>query len=214
MTPATVTQLLIILLFVVPGFVYQAIRISVRGRLPLDIELSTRLVRAIVASAIFALIYLIALGDVLVDAAYGRGLAFEHPRVGAGMAFVLGILLPAAAAVAPPMTPRWRWLSRLRSKLPEVASYDPTPTAWDKTFQSREACFVRVLNAEGQWIGGYYGENSYATSYPESPELFLERAFEVFDDGTFGSEVPGTMGVLINCREIQLLQVVENSEGA
>ena len=41
MPPKSVTGLLILLLFVIPGFVYQAVRISVRGRLPFDLELST-----------------------------------------------------------------------------------------------------------------------------------------------------------------------------
>lgn len=213
LTPATVTQLLIILLFVVPGFVYQAVRISVRGRLPMDVELSTRLVRAIVSSAIFALLYVIALGGVLVDAAHGEGTAFEQPRLGALGALVLGIAIPALSAVLPSLAPRTEWLQRLWSKVPEVATYDPTPTAWDKAFQARGPCFIRVLNKDGRWIGGYYGPGSYATSYPEDPEVFLEQAFEISDDGTFGEVVHGTSGVLINCREIQLLQVVELSEG-
>lgn len=206
MGPTSVTQLLLLLLFVVPGFVYQAVRISVRGRLPLDIELSTRIVRAIVSSGIFALVYLAIVGQDLVDAAHGTGYGFEHPRAGALVALLGGIVIPALLALV--RVPNWNWLQRIGARLPQVTKYDPTPTAWDKTFQSIGECFIRVLNKEGRWVAGYYGPSSYATSYPEPHQLFLERAFHVGDDGTIGEEIDGSQGVLIDCVGIQLLQVV------
>lgn len=55
--PSTTQQLLITLLLVIPGFVYQQVRIRFRGRLPSDIELTSRLLRAIATSTIFALAY-------------------------------------------------------------------------------------------------------------------------------------------------------------
>lgn len=206
MGPSSVTQLLLLLLFVVPGFVYQAVRISVRGRLPLDIELSTRIVRAIVSSGIFALVYLVILGEHLVDAAQGLGFGFEHPRVGALLALLGGIIIPAVLALL--RVPDWEWLARLSARLPQVTKYDPTPTAWDQAFQNIGECFIRVLNNDNRWIAGYYGPGSYATSYPEPHQLFLEKAFHVSDDGTIGEEIDATQGVFVDCTEIQLLQVV------
>lgn len=192
MPPTSVTGLLIFLLFVVPGFVYQATRISVRGRLPFDLELSTRIVRAVVTSGIFGLVYLILLGDVLVDAAQGTGVALDHPRLSALLALVGGILAPAGLALIP--FSDWGWVRSLRERLPEVTKYDFTPTAWDKAFKNVGECFVRVLTKDDRWIAGYYGPNSYATSYPEPHELFLERAYEVSEDGTIGEEIEGTRG--------------------
>lgn len=206
MGPSSVTQLLLLLLFVVPGFVYQAVRISVRGRLPLDIELSTRIVRAIVSSGIFALVYLVILGEHLIDAAQGRGFGFEHPRLGALLALLGGIIIPAVLALF--RVPDWDWLARLSARLPQITKYDPTPTAWDQAFQNIGECFIRVLNNDNRWIAGYYGPGSYATSYPEPHQLFLEKAFHVSDDGTIGEEIDATQGVFIDCTEIQLLQVV------
>ena len=206
MTPTSVTQLMLLLLFVVPGFVYQAVRISVRGRLPLDIELSTRIVRAIVSSGIFALLYLIILGQPLIDAARGHGFGFDHPRLGALLALVGGVVIPSLLALV--RVPNWEWIRRLSAALPEVTKYDPTPTAWDKVFQNIGECFIRVLNKENRWIAGYYGAASYATSFPEPHQLYLEKAFHVSDDGTIGDEIEASQGVLIDCTGIQLLQVV------
>jgi hypothetical protein len=215
MGPTSVTQLLLLLLFVVPGFVYQAVRISVRGRLPLDIELSTRIVRAVVSSGIFALVYLAILGQHLIDAAHATGYGFAHPRVGALLALLGGIAVPALLALV--RLPPWKWLQDLSARLPQVTKYDPTPTAWDKTFQSIGECFIRILNSDGRWVAGYYGPSSYATSYPEPHQLFLEKAFQVSDDGTIGEEIEGSQGVLVDCSGIQLLQVVaaiqESEEG-
>jgi hypothetical protein len=206
-TPTSVTQLLILLLFVVPGFVYQAVRISVRGRLPLDIELSTRIVRAIVSSGIFALVYLIGLGEHLIDGAQGQGYGFEHPRVGAAVALLGGILIPAGLALV--RLPGWKWVAWIAERLPEVTRYDPTPTAWDKTFQNASQCFIRILTNDGTWVAGYYGSESYSTSYPETQQVFLEQAFAVADDGTIGEMIEGTQGVLVDCSDIQLLQVLD-----
>lgn len=210
MAPTTVTGLLIFLLFVVPGFVYQAVRISVRGRLPFDLELSTRIVRAVVTSGIFGLVYLFILGGTLIDAAHGTGYGFEHPRVGALLALLAGIFIPAGLALVP--VPQWAWIENLRSKLPEVTRYDFTPTAWDKAFQSAEDVFIRVLTNDDRWIAGYYGPASYATSYPEPHQLFLEKAFEVSSNGTIGAEIEGTAGVVIDCTQIQLLQLLNSTE--
>ena len=206
MAPTSINSLLIFLLFVVPGFVYQTMRISVRGRLPLDLELSTRIVRAVVTSGIFGLVYLAILGDVLIETARGTGDAVNHPRLGAVLALLGGIVGPAALALIP--APNWKWFLAIQERLPQVARYDLTPTAWDKAFQSAEECFIRILTNDDRWIAGYYGSSSYATSFPEDHQLFLERAFEVEADGTIGSEFEGTSGVIINCTEIPLLQLL------
>lgn len=208
MIPSTLTQLLATLVFVVPGFVYQAVRISVRGRLPLDIELSTRIVRAIVSSVIFGLVYLLIAGECLVDAAQGTGLMYDHPRVGALFGLAGGIVIPAAAGLA--RLPDAEWLSRLASRLPEISRYDPTPTGWDKAFQNSSECFVRVLNQDSQWIAGYYGANSYATSYPENQQIFLERAHHITSNGVIEGEIEGSKGCLIDCGQIQLLELLES----
>lgn len=210
MAPTSVTGLLIFLLFVVPGFVYQTTRISVRGRLRFDLELSTRIVRAIVTSGIFGLVYLAILGNTLIEAAHGEGLGVDHPRIGAIVALAGGILIPAGLALLP--APTWAWIDRLRAKLPQVTKYDFTPTAWDKAFQSAEECFIRVLTNDNRWIAGYYGPASYATSYPEPHQLFLEKAYEVSEDGTIRDEIEGTRGIIVDCTAIQLLQVLAGTE--
>lgn len=212
MTPGSVTQLLIVLVFVVPGFVYQSVRISLRGRLQFDLELPTRIVRAIVSSGIFALVYLVCFGQTLVDAATGEGFVIESPRVGAVLSLAGGIVVPATVALAPSLVKLQSWpvVKWLQDQLPEVANYDPTPTAWDKIFQAQggEHVFVRVMTQDGRWIAGLWGPESYATSFPDPQQILLQKAYKVDADGTIGGEVVGSRGILIDCREIQLLQLL------
>ena len=220
MLPSTVTQLLLTLTFVVPGFVYQSVRISFRGRLPNDVELSTRLVRAIVTSAIFALLYLALFGEALVDAASDEQQLSDSVRKAAVYAFIGGIGFPAFVAACGGLVgiPDFQWLAILRSKLPEVSRYDPTPTAWDKVFQDRGPTFVRILNSEGRWIAGYFGTGSYASSFPEDHQIYLERTHSIDENGVLGDEIPGTRGCIVNCADLQLLELLgpddDDAEGS
>lgn len=64
MLPTTWVQILVVVLAVVPGFVYQITRRSLRGPSPDEVELGVRVLRSIVTSALFAGLYLMALAGV------------------------------------------------------------------------------------------------------------------------------------------------------
>lgn len=199
--PSTSTQLLILLLFVVPGFVYQGVRVNLRGRRPTDVDLSTRLVGAIVWSAIFGLTYLIIGGRTLVDAAGGTGALIHHPRLEAAIGLAGGFVLPAVLALFRLSDDHTAWLreAKICRWFTNRLSYDPTPTAWDKAFQDRSPCFVRILTSQEKWIAGYYGENSYSSSFPEKHQLFLEYCYTVDADGRIGDPIPDSEGVVVAC---------------
>ncbi|WP_433169876.1 DUF6338 family protein [Kribbella sp. CA-247076] len=208
--PTTATQLLIVLLFVVPGFVYQGVRVHLRGRRPADVDLSTRLVGAIARSAIFALAYLAIGGQLLVDAVNGTGWLIHHIRTGALIALVGGFGIPAFLALIPDDSKAVNWF---RERWPAKwftsrLQYDATPTAWDKAFQDRGPCFVRILTAEKEWIAGYYGENSYSTSFPEKHQLFLEYCYQVDEDGRVGQVIPDSEGVIVSCESAISIELI------
>lgn len=200
--PSTTTQLLILLLFVVPGFVYQGVRINIRGRRPADVEFSTRLITAVVTSAVFGLFYLAIAGSLLVEAANGKGWLVSHPRVGALMALVAMFGVPAAIALVDfSETAVWK-------KLTAGAAYDVTPTAWDKAFQERRECYVRILTGNHKWIAGYYGTSSYASSFPEKHEVYLEWGFEIDENGRIGEILPDSLGLVVQCDGAVLIEML------
>lgn len=56
---------------------------------------------------------------------------------------------------------------------------DPVPKAWDKIFSSGERFFVIIHMKDGQRVGGFYGENSYVSSYPEIQDIYIESVWKL-----------------------------------
>jgi hypothetical protein len=219
--PSSAMQVLLILLVIVPGFVFQGVRIAHRGRLATDVDLSTRLIRAIATSAIFSLIYIVVLGHWLADTLRQTGPLIEHPRVGAAVALLGAFAIPAGAALLPAVVSQWNWLSHLRDwakgwaadhKLWPALDYDPVPSAWDKIFQAGQPCFVKVLTSDGRWIAGYFGPASYATSYPEDRQVYVEALYDVDPDGKILQPIPSSGGAIIRCEDVPMVEFLKVSD--
>lgn len=200
-------QALTVLLTVVPGFVYQGARSHFRGPTPDERELGVRILRALALSGIFALVYVGILGSRLTSRISEPGRYLESPRWSALWALLLLFVIPFVAAViihvwnARKQYPdlRWRELFRI---------YNPIPTAWDFANTRLEPGFVRVLTKEGLWIGGYAGERSFFTGYPENRELYLEVAWSLDNDGVFQFPVPNSVGMWVRCDDAQVVQFI------
>jgi hypothetical protein len=64
-----------------------------------------------------------------------------------------------------------------------VLGPDPAPRAWDDFFSRRPAAYLRIRTREGEWVGGRYGSDSYAGSFPNDADLLLEEAWATDDNG-------------------------------
>ena len=82
----------------------------------------------------------------------------------------------------------------------------PFPTAWDFFFDQRKDTFVLIHLQNGNKIGGYYGENSYATSYTHEGDIFIEKAIKVDQNGVFLKVVEDSCGILIRKDEYNLIE--------
>lgn len=207
--PGTVSQLLLTLAFVVPGFVYQAARSRLRGPTPDDASTSTRVLQALAVSAALDAIYMVVLGPTLVDLADagdgtpGVGGVTERPRLAGLVAFVLLFAVPVTLAALDYLRLQRGWTMRL--------AYDPTPRAWDFAFRDISPTYVRILTTDGTWLGGWYGENSFVSSYPEPREVFIETAHLMEPDGKFGGEQPGSNGLYVRCDDIRAVELVDGA---
>lgn len=83
----------------------------------------------------------------------------------------------------------------------------PYPTAWDFFFDQREAGFVLVHLGGGQLLGGYWGGNSYAGSFPNDGDIYLEAVYQVDDSGVFGDPIPNTRGVLLRKEQYSYIEL-------
>ena len=215
MYPQDWLQLLILLGAVVPGFVYQTSRRRVRGPDPDEQSVSIRVLRSIAMSFVFVAGYAVVFGNPLfgleltdqgipsnwrVTAVWALVLIFVVPWIAARIAFYIRTSESVETAIA--------WLvTRLKLR----RGWDPTPTAWDFAFSDRGEGWVRVQTSEGVWMGGWYGGSSFASSYPDPRELYLEVGYAMNNDGTFVGTVSAPGGIYIRCDDIRLVDFTPTS---
>jgi hypothetical protein len=203
-TPSTLEQVILLVLFVLPGITYQFVRERMRGPVPGERDLAERILRALTASIVLDTLYLVVIGPWLVHMIKPAGLpwfaaAAAQPRQAAAVSLALFFAIPAVAALAVGMIERFRHPSR----------FDPVPTAWDGAFRERSTGFVRARLRSGTWVGGWYGRRSRASAYPNPPDLYLESGYVMLNDGTFGPRMQATGGLYVNMADVEILEFVE-----
>lgn len=201
--PSTWVQVVVILTFVVPGFVYQVSRQAVAGPDPEQQEFATRVLRAIVSTAAFAGVYALLFGTRVVGYIRAPDRALDDVQA-VGVAFVVfALLIPWLVAQGWYLlvtSKRYQTaLARLQDKLGLRRPYDPTPSAWDFAFGKGEASWVRVRLQDGTWLGGYFGAESFASSFPNPQEIFVEEGWVINEDGTFTEVKHAPNGMIIRC---------------
>ena len=184
----TVEKIQMLLFFVVPGFISLKVW-GVINRNP-RFHLSESLLEAVIYSSINAYFFL-ALFNIWrttqVFLAYG----------------LIFLLFPIA----------WAVLFSLFTKIPYL-KVRLTPTAWDHFFNLREDCLIRLHMKDGSMLGGKYTTGSFASSFPEKPDLYLSELWSLDDNGIFLDRVRDTKGLLVSFEEVSFIELFElNYEG-
>lgn len=126
----TATQFVILIVFVIPGVVYQTVRARLAGEAPQNRDTTNKFLRALAASVVLASVYMIILGPMLVAALGGNGhdtrqWLTNHARRTGLLALTLLFAVPASAATV--AARRWcigKRIATWRSRGP-LASDDP-----------------------------------------------------------------------------------------
>jgi len=80
-------------------------------------------------------------------------------------------------------------------------------TARDDFFGKQDGeCWLQVELGDGRVVGGRFGSESYASSWPDPGHLFLQELWTVSDDGYFATPVPGTPGLLLRPADYKLVR--------
>jgi Family of unknown function (DUF6338) len=197
--PSTLFQAGALLLFVVPGIVYAAVRRRLTGPVPDDREFSVRLIRAIAVSVVLDIVYALLVAPQIIRIARQEavkpgapaGLAAE-PRKTALLALLLLVVIPGGLALL--MHVRLRralWPLRL------APIYHPTPTSWDRAAPQRGGCFVRIFTEDGYWVGGRVGDQAFVSTYPEPRDIFIDVEWRMGKDGGFVERVENSLGLYV-----------------
>lgn len=173
----------LLLFFVAPGFV----SLKVWGILNSSprLKLSESLLEAVVYSSF----------NFLVLIGFYNPLRSVHPVFAYAVVFILGPVL-------------WPILVYLIVTRVRIIKTRITPTSWDHYFNLGEDCFVLIhLKANDEMIGGLFsGSKSFASSYPEKEDLYLEELWKIDESGIFLEKVEGTNGLLISFEEIKYIE--------
>ncbi|MFW6201009.1 MAG: DUF6338 family protein [Gemmatimonadota bacterium] len=182
------------IVFVVPGLISMSVY---RLLMP-----SRRIIwgEAVIQGLFYSSLNFVLLLPLIVVATSGR-FQTEHPW---GTWFIVVVSLVVVPAI-------WPVLLKGLFKSDGIATKIrlPYPTAWDYLFELREASFVLVHLEDGELLGGYYGGNSYAGSFPHDGDIYLEAVYEVNEKGEFGDPIPDTKGVLLRKEHYSYLELYE-----
>lgn len=183
-----------------PGIVYATVRRWLRGELPEDRDFGLALARgiffAITLSAIYFCVFGTWLFEGLTFGSDGENIGIADPRaVGlVVLAFYIGIPIVLSSLaqlqyiqwVALPKP--WGWIKRPASR----HGYTSTPTAWDYAVRLRQHTWIKVLRADGTWIGGWFTGGSFAATYPEPHTLYIDQQYVMTADGDFDGPLHNT----------------------
>lgn len=207
MTPPTGTALLILVAFVLPGFV--TLLISERTHAVRDTSSAfERLLLALYYSVLtYALLALIAW-----LAGYDRDKirhVYEGERsVGKILLFAILAILAIPSVIA---TISRIWLkSDARGWFIEKSRINPshqTSTAWDHFFEQRQEAFVRATLTDGRVVGGYYGPGSFATYGEQARDLFISVQWELDDDAWFVKPAEASLGIWLSKESVVSFEV-------
>lgn len=205
----SLSGLVIALLFVLPGVVYQTTRTRLQGPHAEEQENTGRLMRALTASTVLIGIYTVAIGPALLDLTQGTGDdSYAALRANARSVALLGLALLIAVPVVVALIEDWN----VRRKEKGQARYDPTPTAWQWAVKRafNQPGFVRVLTEEGIWVGGYYASKSHASGFPRPPELFIQHGYYMGDDGEFLAPKQASRGAWVRCDNATVVEFMDD----
>jgi Family of unknown function (DUF6338) len=201
-TPQTGTALLILALFVLPGFVTLLLRermFAVRD----EVTSFERLLNALYYSAV---VYAIVLGagallgldkgDVV--GLYNGRKSLEEDLLAAAL---IALALPMSVALAGLW---WRASDRIRPWVLALLGISPSHTVssgWNEAFGRTTTQMLRVTLRDGRVVGGYFGDGSLAGYSEQAQDLFIAERWSI-DPATdwFTEKAAGNEGLWTEAR--------------
>ncbi len=123
-------------------------------------------------------------------------------------------------------TPLWAWLVALATLVVAPAIWPfvahrvlrfaerkklispQSRTAWDDFFDSHpEGVWVQAFLTDGNVVGGVFGQESFASSYPEPGHIYIQELWEIDPQGHFVKPEIGDPGILLRPADYRYVKV-------
>jgi hypothetical protein len=211
MTPDTGTAILVLAVFVLPGFVTLLLRerlYVVKGEeTPFE-----RLLQALFNSAI---IYGVLIGGGLLFGLDKDDLADFYKgektlEADLLAAVLIALVLPLGLAISGSL---WASSSRLRPwvlRLVGSSEAHNVLSGWNELFGQQGEAMVRATLSDGRVVGGFYGQGSLAGYSQHTQDLYISQRWELDDDSWFAGPAPGSLGIWLPRESIVSLEVYES----
>jgi hypothetical protein len=82
----------------------------------------------------------------------------------------------------------------------------PFKKPWDYVFGKRESYWVIVHLKDGRMIGGMFGEQSFASSFPAEEQIYLEEVWVLDKNGKFKKPIERSAGIIVLSSEILAIE--------
>ncbi|MFQ5664189.1 MAG: DUF6338 family protein [Terriglobia bacterium] len=195
--PETLSQVVVVILFIIPGFVFTRVlgfSIPLRGRETAPLVLDSLAVSCINYALLSPVVWV----------TMRENFSAQHPVWFAGLWFVILFFSPtilAFLAIRFVDSPRAQWLRRA------LRLTHPIPKAWDYFFRQGKQCWVLATLKDDRIVAGLYSTDSFASSYPEEEDLYLEKLCTLSPEGRITGLVEGSEGVILTMADVELLEL-------
>jgi len=196
-------SILLILAFIVPGFIFDSIT---RKFIPKSKEDNQSAFLNYLTSSTINYGFWIW----LIYWAYSTEFYLRHP-FWAGVIWLLIILVS-------PLILGFIWVLARKFHISEkitrffgIHSINPIPTSWDYKFSNiSPTTWILVTLKDGSVVGGYFGSKSFASSETNYRDLFIEKVYKVNSEGPWSLLREKNDGILISHDQIKTIEFFNN----
>lgn len=213
MAPPTGTALLLLAVFVLPGFVTLVLRersYAVKGEeSPFERLLNALFYSALIYALTLSIAWMGGLGkDDLTEFYSGKKTLGEDILA----ATIIGVLMPAVIAEAGLL---WRGTKRLRPRVLKVLRVSPAhsvQSGWNDLFAREGTMLLRVTLDDGRVVGGFYGSGSFAGYSEHRQDLLISQRWEFDADGWFFKPAEDSVALWLSAGSVVSIEAYDPAD--
>ena len=161
--PTDLNSVIIIILFIIPGFICEwafSLLVTRKQR-----EATNLILESISLSCLY---YGLFSWAVILTLPLYESHKIWFGLISFGLLFVGPIIIGIVLAKTM-LSKRFRWLQKW------LGIISPIPKAWDSYFSRGIPCWVLITLNDGTKIGGFWGPNSFVSSFPSPEDIYILR---------------------------------------